>query len=72
MHLGVLEGIIVLLTGALVAATLFRRMNLPPVIGYLAVGVAVGNAVGTTVGCADGLADGCGSSAGNAVDPVFS
>lgn len=40
--LHVLEGILTLLASAVVAAGLFRRMNLPAVIGYLVVGLVVG------------------------------
>jgi len=42
MHVGILDVTIILLTGALITATLFRRFNLPPILGYLLVGVIVG------------------------------
>ncbi len=42
MQLTVLEGILILLTSAVMAATLFRRMHLPPILGYLLVGILVG------------------------------
>lgn len=42
MHVGILEAVILLLFGALITATLFRRLHLPPILGYLLVGVIVG------------------------------
>ena len=42
MQVNVLEGVLILLTCVLFAATLFRRFNLPPVLGYLIVGITVG------------------------------
>lgn len=42
MQLHILESIILLLTSAVVVSTIFRRFNLPPVLGYLVVGASVG------------------------------
>ncbi|NNM58786.1 MAG: potassium transporter [Legionellales bacterium] len=42
MQLHILESIILLLTSAVVVSTIFRRFNLPPVLGYLVVGACVG------------------------------
>jgi len=41
-HYTILEGILILLASAVLVSTLFRRFNLPPVLGYLIVGVIVG------------------------------
>jgi CPA2 family monovalent cation:H+ antiporter-2 len=41
MH-GALQSVIILLIAAVLAVTLFRSMRLPPLLGYLLVGVAVG------------------------------
>lgn len=41
-HYTILEGILILLASAVLVSTLFRRFNLPPVLGYLSVGVVVG------------------------------
>lgn len=42
MQLSILGSIILLLMSAVVVATIFRKFNLPPVLGYLVVGAAVG------------------------------
>lgn len=42
MHVSILEAVIILLSGALITATVFRRFQLPPILGYLLVGVIVG------------------------------
>ena len=42
MALNLLSSVIVMLSSAVVAATVFRRLNLPPVLGYLTVGLTVG------------------------------
>lgn len=42
MQVGILEGVVILLMGALIITTLFRRFHLPPILGYLLVGVIVG------------------------------
>lgn len=42
LHYTILEGILILLVSAVLVSTLFRRLNLPPVLGYLLVGVLVG------------------------------
>ncbi len=42
MHFHILENILMLLTSAVFVAVLFRRFNLPPVLGYLVIGVTVG------------------------------
>ncbi len=41
-HYTILEGILILLASAVLVSTLFRRFNLPPVLGYLIVGLVVG------------------------------
>ncbi|MFN7097119.1 MAG: monovalent cation:proton antiporter-2 (CPA2) family protein [Gammaproteobacteria bacterium] len=42
MQLHILESILLLLTSAVVVSTIFRKFNLPPVLGYLVVGATVG------------------------------
>lgn len=41
-HYTILEGILILLTSAVLVSTIFRRFHLPAVVGYLLVGVIVG------------------------------
>ena len=38
----ILEGILLLLASAVLVSTLFKRLKLPPVLGYLIVGISVG------------------------------
>lgn len=42
METSILDGVLILLGCVLVAATLFKRLHLPPVLGYLLVGMVVG------------------------------
>ncbi|NIR59161.1 MAG: potassium transporter, partial [Gammaproteobacteria bacterium] len=42
MDYGLFEQILVLLAAAVVSVALFRRLHLPPILAYLAIGVAVG------------------------------
>lgn len=42
VNYNILEGVLILLTCAVVAATVFRRLHLPPVLSYLVVGTVVG------------------------------
>lgn len=45
-----LDEVLILLTASVVAVTAFRRLRLPPVLGYLAVGVALGPSATGLVG----------------------
>jgi CPA2 family monovalent cation:H+ antiporter-2 len=42
MNNGAFEAILILLAGAVIVVALFRRANLPPILGYLFVGMLVG------------------------------
>jgi CPA2 family monovalent cation:H+ antiporter-2 len=42
MHFGVLANIITVLFAAVVVTTVLRRLRLPPILGYLLVGMIVG------------------------------
>ena len=42
MHFGVLANIIIVLFAAVLVTTVLRRLRLPPILGYLLVGMIVG------------------------------